>query len=552
MFPKARAALTDIGGITRAAFGTPDLRRLQLGWAASSLGSWSGMIVLAIYAYEVGGATAVGLVGLARWVPAAFASPFTSLLGDRGSRRDVLLVTSLLRGVLGLLVGASVLAGLPLAVTAILASLQMIAGMAYKPAQAALLPQLAGSPRQMAAANAVWAALESCGFLIGAAAGGVLIAATSPELALAVTALPYLLAAALIAGITRDAPPSYREHIATARIRDEVLIGFATVMRSSELRTLVGVLATSTFVEGMVDTMLIVLALQQLGIGDPGAGWLDSMWALGGIVGGGLALGILGRGRISSGLAIGMLLIGTPLMVLAAAPHVGVALAGLLVLGIGYTLVLASGLTLAQRLVSDEVLARVFGVVESTYVATTGLGAVTAPLLILLFGVRGALIVIGAILPLLAVLNWRRVARFEAGHAIPERPYALLRGVPLFAPLAVAVVENLALRLTPVSAQTGEDVIVQGKRGDRFYVVDAGEVEVLVDGTQIARTGPGGYFGEIALLRGVPRTATVRALGPTLLYALESDEFVLAVTGNPHSRQTADVVIAERGAPVAG
>ena len=174
MFPKARAALTDIGGITRAAFGTPDLRRLQLGWAASSLGSWSGMIVLAIYAYEVGGATAVGLVGLARWVPAAFASPFTSLLGDRGSRRDVLLVTSLLRGVLGLLVGASVLAGLPLAVTAILASLQMIAGMAYKPAQAALLPQLAGSPRQMAAANAVWAALESCGFLIGAAAGGVL------------------------------------------------------------------------------------------------------------------------------------------------------------------------------------------------------------------------------------------------------------------------------------------------------------------------------------------------------------------------------------------
>jgi len=546
-----RASAFDVVRVLRAALETAALRRLQFAWALTSLAYWSSAIVLAVYGFSVGGATAVGLIGLARMLPAAFTAPITGLIGDRHSRRDVLLVCALLRCGLGLLVAACVLAGVPLAVAVAIASLQTIAGMAYKPAQAAFLPQLARTPEQMAAANAVWSAIESLGFLVGAIAGGLLIAGLAPETALAATALPYALAALLLAGIPRDATPEHRRAIEGSSVRDEALLGFRTVLGDRELRTLVGTLSASTLVEGAVDTLLVVVAIDLLDLGDAGVGLLNAMWAAGGIAGGVVALGLLGRGRLARGLAIGCLCIGLPLVALAVWPVTGVALAGLLVLGAGYTLVETAGLTLMQRLASDEVLSRVFGVVESTYVASTGIGAVLAPLLLALLGTRATLAVVGAALPVLAIARRRTLARFEAGHQIPARPFALLRGVPLFAPLPVASVENLALRMEPVPVTRGDAVVNQGQTGERFFVIDRGRMEVLVNGEHIRIEGPGEFFGEIALLHAVPRTATVRALEDGLLLALDRDEFVATVTGNPRSLRAADGVIGERIAEAA-
>ncbi len=551
MLEGIRASASDVGRVLRAALETAALRRLQFAWALTSLAFWASTIVLAVYGFSVGGAAAVGLIGLARMLPAAFAAPISGLIGDRHSRRDVLLVCALLRCGLGLLVAACVLAGLPLAVAVAFAALQTIAGMAYKPAQAAFLPQLARTPEQMAAANAVWAAIESVGFLVGAIGGGLLIAGLSPETALAATALPYGLAAVMLAGIPRDATPEHRRAIEGSSVRHEALLGFRTVLGDRELRTLVGTLSASTLVEGAVDTLLVVVAIDLLDLGDAGVGLLNAMWAAGGIAGGVVALGLLGRGRLAGGLAIGCLCIGLPLIALAIEPVTGVALAGLLVLGVGYTLVETAGLTLMQRLASDEVLSRVFGVVESTYVASTGIGAALAPLLLALLGTRSTLVVVGAALPLLAIVRWRTLARFEAGHQIPARPFALLRGVPLFAPLPVASVENLALRTAPVRVSRGEVVVNQGQTGERFFVIDEGRVEVLIDGAPVRVEGPGEFFGEIALLHAVPRTATVRALEDSLLLALDRDEFVATVTGNPRSLRAADGVIGERIAQAA-
>ena len=541
-----RASASDVGRVLRAALATAALRRLQFAWAFTSVAHWSSTIVLAVYGYRVGGAAAVGLIGLARLLPAAFTAPLTSLIGDRHSRRDVLLIASLLRCVLGLLVAACVFAGLPLAVAVALAALKTICGMPYKPAQAAFLPQLATTPEQMAAANAVWSAIESIGFLVGAIGGGLLIAGLAPEAALAATAVPYALAALLLAGIPRDPTPEHRRPIEGSALSTEALLGFRTVLRDRELRTLVGTLSASTLVEGAVDTLLVVVAIDLLDLGDAGVGLLNAMWAAGGIAGGVVALGLLSRRRLAAGLTVGCLCIGLPLILLALEPVTGVALGGLLVLGVGYTLVETAGLTLMQRLASDEVLSRVFGVVESTYVASTGIGAALAPLLLALLGTRATLAVVGAALPLLAVVRWRTLARFEAGHQIPARPFALLRGVPLFAPLPVASVENLALRSEPVPVVRGEAVVNQGQTGERFFVIDEGSMEVLVDGAPVRVVGPGDFFGEIALLHAVPRTATVRALEDGLLLALDRDEFVATVTGNPRSLRAADGVIGQR------
>ena len=216
------------------------------------------------------------------------------------------------------------------------------------------------------------------------------------------------------------------------------------------------------------------------------------------------------------------------------------------VIGIANTLVDVSGFTLLQRSVADTVLGRVFGVLEGLMTITVGLGAVAAPLLIETIGERAALVVTGALLPLLAALSWRALQRVDATAHAPGVELDLLRGVPMFAPLPGATLEHLASSLLPVEVEAGAPVFRAGDRGDRFYLVADGEVEISLDGRAPEPLGPGGWFGEIALLRDVPRTATVTARSDSQLLALDRDEFVAAVTGHPESAEAADAVVGAR------
>ncbi len=162
------------------------------------------------------------------------------------------------------------------------------------------------------------------------------------------------------------------------------------------LRLLVGVLSASTLVEGAADVLVVLVAIELLDLGGAGVGWLNSAWGLGGIAGGAAAITLLGRGRLAAGLAVGCLLVGVPLGVIAAVPEVVVAVVMLTVLGVGYSLIETAGLTLLQRQTSDEVLGRAFAVLESSYWLTTGIGAILAPVLVALLGLRGALVAVGA------------------------------------------------------------------------------------------------------------------------------------------------------------
>jgi hypothetical protein len=536
-------------GFTRvlgAAFGTPELRRLQLAWAACSIGGWAFMVALAIYAYGVGGAVAVGLAALARMLPAGLAAPFTGLLGDRHSRRDVLVGITVLRALVLAGVAAAVATGAGLGVVLALAALFTIATTAHRPAQAGLLPVLARTPAQLAAANAVWSGVDNAGFLVGALVGGVAVAATSVEAVFGATAALFGLAAALTLAIPHDPVPPHRERALGATAAREALLGLETIGRDRRLRLLVGVLSVSTLVEGAIDVLVVITALELLDIGAAGVGWLNAGWGLGGLIGGAAALALLGRGRLAAGLGGGGLLAGLPLLFIGAVPAVSVALAMLVVVGLGYALVEVAGLTLMQRLTSDEALARAFGVVESSYQLTIGIGSMLAPVAIALLGVRGALVALGLCLPLTVVLRWAALARFEADAVVPRREFAALRAVPLFAALPLATVENLSRRITSVPVSAGQAVIREGDRGDRFYVVETGRMEVRCDGRLRSTAAPGDFFGEIALVRDVPRTATVTAVGEALLFALERDDFVAAVTGHRRCVDAADAVIEAR------
>ncbi len=384
----------------RPALSTPDLRRLQLAWAAASVGGWTFMVALAVHAYAVGGAAAVGLAALVRMVPAGLAAPLMGLAADRFPRRDVLLAATIARIVLLAAAAAGVAAGAPFALTLILAALFTVASAAHKPAQAALLPHLTRDP---APANALASSVDNAAFVVGAMVAGVLVAALGAAVAFAAAGAMFAFAAIFVAAIARDDRPNLK---GPGPFRFEAFDGLRVVARDRRLRLLVGVLSASTLIEGMVDVLVVITALELIDLGGAGVGWLNAAWGIGGMVGGGVALTLIARGHLRLALPVGGLLIGLPLIALGAVPLPVAALVLLLVLGIGYSLVEVAGVTLLQRLAHDRVRARAFAVVESLYWLTTGAGAMLAPLVVLVAGPRGALIIVGAALPLVMLSRW--------------------------------------------------------------------------------------------------------------------------------------------------
>jgi MFS family permease len=525
-------------------FGNPDIRKVELAWAGSVLGHWAYGIALAVYAYEQGGAPAVGLVGLIRFLPPAIVGPFTAMLADRFRRERVMVVADLARALLLGVAALVVVVDGPAAVVYALAGLVAIGYSAVRPAQAALLPSLARSPAELTSANVASSTIESIGVFGGPALGGILLAATSPSVVFAAAAVGFVYSAALISRIARQPAPEGRRE--ERHILREFSAGYLTVAREPNLRVLVLLLVAQTLVAGALNVLIVVSALRLLDLGEQGVGYLTSALGIGGVLGAVVSIALVGRGRLTSDFTIGIVLWGLPIAIMGLWPEPIPAFLLLTIVGMGNTLVDVSAFTLLQRAVPDEVLGRVFGAVQSLWVGTIGLGSILAPLLIELLGIEGALIATGAILPLLAALLWRRLSALDRAAPAPERELELLRGIEFFRPLPPPILEGLAGAMAPMRVEAGREIFREGEAGDRFYVIASGQVAVVKDGRVINEEGPGEYFGEIALLRDVPRTATVRAKTDVDLRALERDDFIAAVTGHAASAEAADTVVATR------
>jgi predicted MFS family arabinose efflux permease len=530
----------------RAALATPELRRLQAAWAATSLGTWMFYVVLSIYAFNEGGAAAVGVAGLVRLLPAGMTTPFTSLFADRRSRRDILLATATVRTLALILIVAAVALEAPLGVVLVLAAVETVALSTVNPAQASLLPLLARTPEQLAAANVSGYAIESAGFCLGALLGGALAAGPGMEAAFAAVAVAHVVAALMLRRVPRDAPPPHREARAGERLSREVLAGLGAVIGDRRLRLVIATIALATLAQGVIDVLVVVVAMEELGIGEAGVGWLNAAWGVGGILGGAAVVALLGGGRLASGLGAGCVLVGAALAGVATWQAVAPALVLLVVVGVGFALIEVGAQTLAQRLASDDVLGRVFGVVEGVYTVGLALGAALGGAAVGLIGVESTLLATAAVIVLVALATGRPLARLEASVPIPEREFALLRGLGIFAPLPIATLETLAARLEPVRVADGDVVVREGDPGDRCYVIAEGEIALskLSGWHTTMRTGD--FFGELALLRDAPRNATATAAGPGLLLALGRDEFLAAVTGQARTQEAADALVSER------
>jgi MFS family permease len=527
----------------RGVFRNPNLRRLQFAWIGSVAGQYSYSIALAVFAYRHGGATAVGAIALIRSLPAALLGPFVASLGDRFPRERVMLGADLARGGLVTLIAIVTFAHLPWPIVFGIAAFGPICGMAFHPAQSSLLPALARTPEELSAANVSSSTIESVGAFAGPAVGGIVLAGWGIGAAFVLTAVTYLWSAVMVArlDVPRDAPSVVGDD---EEAHEGFLAGFRAIASTKGLRVIVLLYAAQTVVAGAMGVLVVVSALKLLSLGSGGVGWLYSACGVGGVVGAVVALALVGRQRLATDFGIGLLLWGVPFIVLGLWANTVVALVMLGVLGIGNTLVDVSALTLLQRNTDERVRSRVFGVIESTTTGTIGLGAILAPLLIALFGIRVTLHASGLFLPIITGLLWRRLLTLDK-PPVAKRWRDLLQAIPIFAPLPPTGIERLAQALEPITLAAGSVLFSAGDAGDRFYIVESGELAVdLPSGQKVE--GPGGWVGEIALLRDIPRTATVRALSDVQLLALDRDVFLDAVTGHDRASQAATFIVGER------
>jgi MFS family permease len=514
-----------------------NVRRVELAWGSAISAEWAYFVALGVFAYDAGGASAVGLAGLIRLLPAAVIAPGAASLGDR-FRRERLLLGAMLLGALALAGSAlAAFAGSTGGVYAC-AALVGISSTLIRPTLQALLPSLTRTPEELIAANAATSTVESIGTLVGPLVAGLLVEVASVGVAFAAAAVALSVGVGLLLRVHTEGPAAGRA-AAPGRPR----FAWRTVAQHPGATVVVVLMVAQAFVRGCLNVLIVVAAFELLGGGGGTVGLLTASIGAGGVIGA-IASSTYHGNRLARVFALSLFGWGIPIVLVAPSPELALALVLLGIVGAANSVEDVSGFTLLQRAIRDDALSGVLGLIWGAAMGALALGSVATPLLVRELGARTAFVLVGFLLPALTIAGFKRMRALD-DLAAPTRQQILVDDVPMFAPLSLAAKERLATKLVPLDVPAGATIVRAGDAGDRFYLVDSGAVRIgLQDGER--QSGPGDYFGEIALLRDMPRTATVTAAAATRLYALERADFLAAVTGHALAEAAARDVVGAR------
>ena len=522
-------------GVFGALAGNRGLRRVVGAYALFVLTEYAVWIAMLVYAYGRGGAPIAGVVALAQLVPAALLAPVFAALADRRSPVVLLAGGYLVQAAAMAATAVAIAVGVPLAAYAA-AVVASTAVTATRPAQSTLIPSLAVTPDQLTAANVVVSWAEAAGIAVAGSLTGVLIWVGGVATVFAVCAALAAAAALLVVRLRVPALAAPLEQAAA------VAAGLSASVRLAagqpRLRLMLALLTAEAAVVGALDLLFVILAVTVLGRSQAWAGYLNSVYGVGAILAAAVSVLLVGK-RLGAPILASALLLSGALAALAAGLGLAGTVALLTVAGASRALLDVASRSLLQRSVPAQSLGQVFGLLEGLTMAGLAVGAVLVPVLVHLGGSRLALLGVAAVLPLAAAAGGRALFSLDAEAPVPVVQIALLRSIPLFAELPAPAVEGLAAALTPAEVPAGATLIRQGEQGDAYYAIAAGALDVFQDGHFVRRCGRGEGVGEIALLRAIPRTATVTAHSDATVYKLGREPFLTAILGHAATERQA-------------
>jgi CRP-like cAMP-binding protein len=501
------------------------LARLLLGFGLLNLAEWGFVTALSVHAFRVGGTLDVGLIGirlLAGAVSSAVLAPLFA--GRNGALSGVALIRACLLGA----AAATVIAGSPYLVALVFVVADSVVAAIYRPAQSRLMPSLARSPIELTHAVAGTSMAKTIGQAAGALIAGGAIELVSPGAAMAGEAGVMLLAVLFSLGLRGN--PATDSGRTPNRVRDG-LAAFPEVLRNASAWPLVVASVLRTLVRGLWGALLVVVALHLLRGGSSSVGLLQASTGIGVLIALPVTATQIGRAELALPCIASFVSAGVAVGLIGATSALPVVVVLVFIWGAAMAFADATSISMLHRVLPSRLFSRTVAVMESMKLVSEGAGALLAPAFVALFGLRTALVIAGLPLPVLMFFTWVRVRRSDELAAGRGFVVSMLHGVELFHGLDMASLEQVAAAANEVSVKTGEQPITQGDAGDRFYVIESGRADVLIDGFRVREIGPGEGFGERALLRNTPRTATIRALTEMRLLAVGREAFMEALTG---------------------
>lgn len=520
------------------------LRRVVSSYALFSVCEYALWIAMLVYAYDQGGATAAGVVAIAQLLPAAAAAPLLATLADRGSPLAVLLGGYLVQALAAAGTAGLIFTGAPPVLAYAGAVVASTAMAATRPAQAALVPALSRETSELTAANVVLGWVESLSILAAGLVTGLALALGSVGLVFSAAAV--LLAGAALLLVPLRTLPVSRRGLSTEAGSESPERSLVVLWRAPTARLLVGLLGAEHVVIGALDVLFVVLALDLLHAGQPWVGYLNTAYGAGSLLLGALGAFLVGR-RLGPVLVLTALVLGVSVAGAAFTQLAGVVL--LLGLAGGCRALFDVAVrVLLQRSVATHLLARIFGLAEALTMLGLAVGSALAPALIALGGARLALVGVGAVLPAVVLARARTLARIDQHARVPVVEISLLRQLPIFRMLPPDEIEGLAQAVEQVSFDPGSEIVREGEKGECYYAIVDGAVEIRQSGRPIATLERGSGFGEIALLRAVPRTASAVASTPVTAMRLDRESFLTAVNGHVPTLESALQVVSDHEA----
>lgn len=525
----------------RSALRHRDFRILMVRYLTSGVGSWAYVVALVALVYDQTGSPAwVAAISIARLGPQFVLGSYAGVVAERFERTRVMLLADLgaLVAMAGLIVVA--LTDAPVLIAIVLAALTSSSTIMDEPAVAALVPQVVGE-EDLAAANGLYRVIDNLNVIAGPAVGAGLLVVVGTAGTFAVNAATFVVAAVLVSRLRVRSTPTDVTEGGRAGVLGQLAVGVRAMSQSRSAVVLVTFSVLAAVVWG-VDTVVFPVLGTQLGLGANGFGYLVAGLGLGGVLAGTFINRVARIPRLGAVIAVAMLAFSIPTALLVVVDMAPVAFALQVVRGASVLVADVLAVTALQRALPADRISRVFGAFLTLQIGGMVIGALGTPVLLAVLGLDATLLLVGAGVPVVVLLSTPRliaVDRDAVQRLAQLAPrISLLEHLEIFEHAPRAVLERLAAAAQDVNADGGTRIVREGDAADALYVLVSGQVAASARGEagsarRLGTMSAPTYFGEIGLLEGIPRTATVKALEPCILYRIEGEAFLAALTSTP-------------------